>query len=248
MREVNLMTMAKILLEAPVFNVESALQAEVFGIDRIELCADFSEGGTTPSAGIFTVLKKTLSIPIFVMIRPRGGDFIYSEVETGAMRTDLILFKSLGADGFVFGALLADGTIDTSTCQKLLEAAGSIPCTFHRAFDVSPNLEESLEILINLGFTRVLTSGGKSSVSSAIDVLQKLLHLAKDRIIVMPGGGLQAECIPSLRETGLLKEIHASCRDLRKGKNEYQNPNLSIFSDVLTINPDVVKRFKNLLQ
>jgi copper homeostasis protein len=91
--------MAKTLLESPVFNVESALQAEAFGIDRIELCADFSEGGTTPSAGIFNVLKKTLSIPIFVMIRPRGGDFIYSEVETEAMLADLKLFKPLGADG-----------------------------------------------------------------------------------------------------------------------------------------------------
>ncbi|MDP2059161.1 MAG: copper homeostasis protein CutC [Flavobacteriaceae bacterium] len=248
MREVNLLTMAKILLEAPVFNVESALQAEVFGIDRIELCADFSEGGTTPSVGVFSILKKKLSIPVFVMIRPRGGDFIYSKTETDAMLIDLKLFKSLGADGFVFGALHPDGTIDTSICQKLIEAAGSTPCTFHRAFDMTPNLEESLEILITLGFTRVLTSGGKSSVSSAMDVLQKLLYRAKNRIIVMPGGGLQAECIPPLSETGLLKEIHASCRDLRKGKNEYQNPNLSVFSDVLTINPDVVKGFKNIIQ
>lgn len=237
--------MAKTLLESPVFNVESALQAEAYGIDRIELCADFSEGGTTPSAGIFNVLKKTLSIPIFVMIRPRGGDFIYSEVETEAMLADLKLFKSLGADGFVFGALHADGTIDISICQKLLEAAAPAPCTFHRAFDVTPNLEESLEKLITLGFARVLTSGGKSSVCSAVDVLQKMLHQAKNRIIVMPGGGLQAECIPPLNETGLLREIHASCRDLRKGKNEYHNPDLTIFSDVLTINPDVVKSFKN---
>lgn len=237
--------MAETLLESPVFNVESALQAEAYGIDRIELCADFSEGGTTPSAGIFSVLKKKLSIPIFVMIRPRGGDFIYSEVETEAMLADLKLFKSLGADGFVFGALLEDGTIDISICRRLLDVAGSVPCTFHRAFDVTPNLDESLETLITLGFARVLTSGGKSSVCSAVEVLKKLLHQAKGRIIVMPGGGLQAECIPPLKETGLLREIHASCRDLRKGKNEYHNPDLTIFSDVLTINPDVVKSFKN---
>jgi len=240
--------MAKILLEAPIFNIESALQAEAFGIDRIELCADFSEGGTTPSTGIFSQLKKKLSIPIFVMIRPRGGDFVYSELETEAMVSDLKQFKLLGADGFVFGALQADGTIDTSICLKLIEAAGSSPCTFHRAFDITPNIENALETLIELGFQRVLTSGGKPSACSAIDVLQKLLHLTKNRIIVMPGGGLQAECILPLKETRLLKEIHASCRGLRKGKNEYHNPNLTIFSDVLTINADVVKEFKTAIQ
>lgn len=240
--------MSKILLESPVFNVESALQAEASGVDRIELCSDFSEGGTTPSAGIFSALKKKLSIPVFVMIRPRGGDFVYSEIEIEAMLADMRLFKSLGADGFVFGMLHPDGTVDTAACQKLLEAANLVPCTFHRAFDVTPNLETSLESLIALGFDRVLTSGGKSSACSAIDVLQKLLHRAKHRIIVMPGGGLQPECIHPLRETGLLKEIHASCRDLRKGKDEYSNPGLSIFSDVLTINPDVVKSFKKAIQ
>lgn len=240
--------MAKILLEAPIFNIESALQAEAFGIDRIELCSDFSEGGTTPSAGVFSLLKKTVSIPIFVMVRPRGGDFIYTELEVAAMLADLKLFKSLGADGFVFGALLPNGTVDTSICNKLLAVAQSVPCTFHRAFDITPNLENALETLVELGFRRVLTSGGKSSACSAIDSLQKLLHQAKNRIIVMPGGGLQAECIRPLMQTGLLREIHASCRDLRKGKNEYNNPNLSIFSDVLTINPDVVKGFKNAIQ
>lgn len=240
--------MPKILLESPVFNIESALQAEASGIDRIELCSDFSEGGTTPSAGIFSVLKKKLSIPIFVMIRPRGGDFIYSEIEIEAMLTDLRLFKSLGADGFVFGTLHPDGTIDTAACQKLLEAALPTPCTFHRAFDVTPNLEDSLEKLIVLGFARVLTSGGKSSACSAIDVLQKLLHQAKNRIVVMPGGGLQPECILPLRETGLLKEIHASCRDLRNGKSKYSNPALSIFSDVLTINSCVVESFKRVIR
>ena len=204
--------MSSILLEAPVFNVQAAMEAAQQGIDRLELCANFPEGGETPSAGMLRFLKTELDLPIFVMIRPRGGDFVYSSKELLVMKHDMQLLGDLGADGFVFGVLDPQGAVNESACEFLLRAAASKPCTFHRAIDASANLQESLKKIMQLGFQRVLTSGGKNSLSEGLDQVVELLNLAKDQLIVMPGGGLKPSHVPALKATGYLKEIHASCK------------------------------------
>ena len=245
--------MRTILLEAPVFNVQAAMEAAQQGIDRLELCANFPEGGETPSAGMLRFLKSELDLPIFVMIRPRGGDFVYSSKELLVMKHDIQLLGDLGADGFVFGALDAQGTVNESACEFLLRAAGSKPCTFHRAIDASANLQDSLKKIMQLGFQRVLTSGGKNSLSEGLDQVLELLRLAQDQLIVMPGGGLKPAHVPILKESGYLKEIHASCKLAKPSTNQFINPELSFssapldYSTIFGIDPVVVEEFKSVL-
>lgn len=245
--------MSSILLEAPVFNVQAAMEAAQQGIDRLELCANFPEGGETPSAGMLRFLKTELDLPIFVMIRPRGGDFVYSSKELLVMKHDMQLLGDLGADGFVFGVLDPQGAVNESACEFLLRAAASKPCTFHRAIDASSNLQESLKKIMKLGFQRVLTSGGKNSLSEGLDQVVELLNLAKDQLIVMPGGGLKPSHVPALKATGYLKEIHASCKLPKASSNQYTKPELSFsstaldYSTIFGIDPAVVEAFKSAL-
>ena len=245
--------MSSILLEAPVFNVQAAMEAAQQGIDRLELCANFPEGGETPSAGMLRFLKSELDLPIFVMIRPRGGDFVYSSKELLVMKHDIQLLGDLGADGFVFGVLDAQGAVNESACEFLLRAAGSKPCTFHRAIDASVNLQDSLKKIMQLGFQRVLTSGGKNSLSEGLDQVLELLRLAQDQLIVMPGGGLKPAHVPILKASGYLKEIHASCKQAKPSSNRFINPELSFssapldYSTIFGIDPAVVEEFKSVL-
>src|SRR5690606_2952844 len=162
-QKANFNTMSKILLESPVYTLEAALLAAEYGVDRLELCADFGEGGVTPSAGMLSYLKSKIQIPIFVMIRPRGGDFFYSGEELEVMEKEIEILKSFGADGFVFGVLDAKGSVNKKACSILIRAAGGKPCTFHRAFDASSDMEKALEAVIACGFDRILTSGGKNN-------------------------------------------------------------------------------------
>ena len=245
--------MSSILLEAPVFNVQAAMEAAQQGIDRLELCANFHEGGETHSAGMLRFLKTELDLPIFVMIRPRGGDFVYSSKELLVMKHDMQLLADLGADGFVFGVLDPQGAVNESACEFLLRAAASKPCTFHRAIDASANLQESLKKIMQLGFQRVLTSGGKNSLSEGLDQVVELLNLAKDQLIVMPGGGLKPSHVPALKATGYLKEIHASCKLPKASSNQFTKPELSFsstaldYSTIFGIDPAVVEEFKSVL-
>ena len=245
--------MSSILLEAPVFNVQAAMEAAQHGIDRLELCANFPEGGETPSAGMLRFLKSELDLSIFVMIRPRGGDFVYSSKELLVMKHDIQLLGDLGADGFVFGVLDAQGAVNESACEFLLRAAGSKPCTFHRAIDASANLQDSLKKIMQLGFQRVLTSGGKNSLSEGLDQVLELLRLAQDQLIVMPGGGLKPAHVPVLKASGYLKEVHASCKQAKPSSNEFTNPELSFssapldYSTIFGIDPAVVEEFKSVL-
>lgn len=245
--------MSKILLEAPVFNLQGALEAAQFGVDRLELCANFPEGGETPSAGMLRFLKSEVDIPVFVMIRPRGGDFVYSQKELIVMKQDIQLLGELGADGFVFGVLDEKGKVNEAACQMLLRAVGNKPCTFHRAFDASSDLDDSLEKIIDLGFQRILTSGGKNSLTEGLPVIQDLLSKAIDRIIIMPGGGTKAEHVPILKKSGYLKEVHASCKIARSSSNQYINSGLSFsgmpldFSKHFGVDPVLVNGFKAVL-
>ena len=188
------------MLEAPVFTVEAAIKAAEYGIDRLELCSDFGEGGETPSAGMLAFLKEKVDIPIFVMLRPRGGDFVYSDTEFEQMKAEILQFKKLKVDGFVFGILNKDDSINAEQNTELVALANPIPCTFHRAFDVVKNVYQSLESVIKCGFKTILTSGQEKNVVEGIDVLAELVKKANHRIIIMPGGGLRSTNSKLLKE------------------------------------------------
>lgn len=245
--------MSKITLEAPVFTVEAALKAAEAGVHRLELCADFGEGGVTPSLGMLSFLKEKIDIPIFVMIRPRGGDFVYSSEELYVMRKDITSLKKSGADGFVFGVLDKAGGVNVDACKYLLQTAEDLPCTFHRAFDVCADKAKALGAIIQCGFQRLLTSGGEPTVEKGMDTILDLLRLAEDKLIVMPGGGLQPQHVQVMKKTGLLKEVHASCKAFRHTFSEFRHPTVSLSSDpamegkVLSIDPDLVKAFLDTL-
>jgi len=243
--------MKKVVLEAPVYTLEAALLAAEYGVDRLELCADFGEGGTTPSAGMLSQIKSQVNIPVFVMVRPRGGDFIYSEGELEVMKKDIALFKSLGADGFVFGVLTKEGHVDKEACKALLQAAGDAPSTFHRAIDASSDLEKSLQDIVDIGFKRILTSGGMATVSDGLENIKKMMQAAGNRIIIMPGGGTLPSHLQELASTGYLQEAHSSCKAYRPSTSLYFNPHLKLsegnetVNKVLTVDRKTVEAFKN---
>lgn len=215
------------LLESPVFNVQSALDAVQYGVHRLELCANFPEGGETPSIGMLKYLKEKVNVPIMVMIRPRGGDFFYSPEEIQVMEQDIQELGKAGADGFVFGVLDQKGHVNTKACERLLDCSQGLPSTFHRAFDACARPKEALEDIIALGFTRILTSGAKNSVSAGIDLIEQLMNQAGNRILIMPGGGSQPDHVQRLKKNEYFREIHASCKTKVKSGNLFENPDVS---------------------
>ena len=197
-------------IEIACFNPESALIAFENGADRIELCAGLSEGGTTPDFETTKKLREKINIPMYVMIRPRGGDFTYSETEFEQMKTDLSALKSLNVDGFVFGILDENDKVNVEQNKALVDLASPLPCTFHRAFDRAGNLEDSLEKVIECGFTTILTSGQKPNVSEGKENLQKLVNLSNGRIEILVGGGLRSSNIEGLRDFTKAGYFHSS--------------------------------------
>jgi copper homeostasis protein len=214
------------MLEICCANIASALNAQAGGADRIELCDNLWEGGTTPSFGMLKVLRQELKIQIFVLIRPRGGDFLYSDAEFKVMLQDIYLAKELGADGIVSGILKADGTVDCDRTTALIEAASPLPFTFHRAFDCCRDLNEALEDIIFCGAKRILTSGGKNSVAEGIEQLKELNKQAAGRIIILPGGGINSQNIQSIKEKTGCTEFHLSAKKLSKSDMLYHKPSL----------------------
>ncbi|MDR6545202.1 copper homeostasis protein [Chryseobacterium rhizosphaerae] len=197
-------------IEIACFNPESAVIAFENGADRIELCDGLSEGGTTPGGEVTQELREKINIPIFVMIRPRGGDFTYSEAEFEQMKNDLIQLKSLKVDGFVFGILNENDEVNTEQNKALVKLATPLPCTFHRAFDRAKGLEESLEKVIECGFTTILTSGQKPNVSEGKENLKKLVELSNGRIEILVGGGLRSTNIEEIRTLTHAGYFHSS--------------------------------------
>ncbi len=197
-----------ILIEACVDSVESATAAEHGGAGRVELCANLIEGGTTPSDGTLALCRERLSIPIRVLIRPRGGDFLYSDTDFEIMLKDVLRTKELGGDGVVIGSLHADGTIDGERTQRLIDAAHPMGVTFHRAFDVCRDPENALEQLVGLGADRVLTSGQAAGAPDGIPTIARLVRLAAGRIGILPGGGIdESNVVDIVRGTGV-REVH----------------------------------------
>ncbi|XP_047008243.1 copper homeostasis protein cutC homolog isoform X3 [Ictalurus punctatus] len=164
------------LMEVCVDSVESAINAERGGAGRLELCSSLIEGGITPSVGLLQVVKENVQIPVYVMIRPRGGDFLYSEREVEVMRRDIELLKRHRADGFVLGALTEDGRVDAELCMELLATCRPLPVTFHRAFDMVHDPSVAVETLVSLGFERILTSGCDSSALEGLPVIKRLVE------------------------------------------------------------------------
>jgi copper homeostasis protein len=208
---------AAVLVEACVDSVASSLAAERGGAGRLELCDAIFDGGTTPSAGMIAACKATVSIPVFVMIRPRGGGFVYSDAERDVMRRDIVVARELGADGVVIGGLRPDGPVDLSLVRILVEAAQQLPVTFHRAFDITPDLAASLELLADAGVQRILSAGGASTAADGATVLADLVRKAGSRIVVMAGGGVREENVRRLVSVSGVREVHVRLTQLTRG-------------------------------
>jgi len=196
------------VLEVCAPSVDFALLAEGAGAHRVELCDNLAEGGTTPSAGAIFAAVQRLSIPVMVMIRPRGGDFVYSDVEMEVMLRDIALAREAGAHGVVLGALDPEGNVDLRRTSRLVEAARPLSVTFHRAFDLSRDLDESMEALLTLGVDRVLTSAGCSSVIDGLEMLQRLTAAAGDTLTVLAGGGVRPHNVAAVLAVPGVREVH----------------------------------------
>jgi copper homeostasis protein len=242
-------------VEVVVYNIESAMKAQEGGADRIELCENPGEGGTTPSAGTIEVVRQNLSIDVYVMIRPRGGDFLYSNYEFHAMKRDIYQCQKLSVDGLVFGILNPDGTIDKKRCQELIARARPLKVTCHRAFDMTRDPFEALEDCIDAGFDRILTSGGAAQAILGVDLLTQLVERAKGRIQIMAGSGINEETVEEIVRKSGVKEIHFSAVTFRSSGMRYMNNNISGMGQqsgseyqVRTVDPERVRKTRHLAE
>ncbi len=190
-------------IEVCAYSLASCITAQRAGATRIELCGGLPEGGTTPSMGLIQLARQQLTIPLYVMIRPRGGDFLYSSTELAVMRADILLAKQLGVDGLVLGVLNADGTVDESQTRELVELAHPLPVTFHRAFDLTRDPVEALEAIIRTGAVRILTSGQQATAEAGLPLLSNLVKQAAGQIELMAGAGVTEKNAGLLRKTGV---------------------------------------------
>lgn len=202
----------KVLVEVCIDSVESAVAAEQGGANRVELCSDLLEGGVTPSAGLIAAVRRAISIPLHVIIRPRGGDFCYTEAEFAIMRHDIRVAKDLGADGVVLGILDTEAHIDAARTSELAQLARPLAVTFHRAIDMSRDLFQALETLIELKIDRVLTSGGEQTAIEGKQTIARLVDSGGGRIVVMAGSGIREQNVRQfINDTGV-SEVHVSLR------------------------------------
>lgn len=210
-------------LEICIDSVESAIAATHGGADRLELCTALGEGGLTPSVGLYHEVRRHFKGPLMFMIRPRGGDFLYSNAEFEVMKREVNMAKELGADGIVLGLLTTYGEIDSKRTAELVSMAQPLEVCFHRAFDMVENAAEALEILIELGVDRVLTSGQASGVYPGRKRLAQLVKQAGDRITVMPGAGINPDNFAEIIRTVGAREYHASAKGWQESKMIYRN-------------------------
>ena len=215
------------MVEVCANGVESCLAAQEGGADRVELCAGIPEGGTTPSYGEIQVARRVLtSTRLHVIIRPRGGDFLYSDLEVERMAADIAVCRELGVDGVVFGCLKADGTLDMDKNRYLMQCSHGMSVTLHRAFDRAADPVQALEDAIALGFDCILTSGQQPKAIQGVELLAQLHRQAAGRIILMAGSGVTEENIRDIREATGLTEFHFSAREPHPSAMQYVNPNL----------------------
>jgi len=212
--------MIEICLDSP----QAALLAQQYGAKRVELCANLLEGGTTPSWGCIKATRKAIDIDLFVLIRPRGGDFYYNAYEIEQMKYNIETCHALGVDGVVLGALDLEGSIDLKTIKVLVELARPMQLTFHRAFDRCKAPFEALEELISLGFDRILTSGQAPKVDQGLTLLEQLIQKAKGRITILPGSGVGPQNVTKLKAIGAT-EFHFTAYQLVKSSEGFKHPN-----------------------
>ena len=229
------------IIEVCVNSAISAIEAQKGGADRVELCENLHDGGTTPSAGTIRVARENLHIDLFVMIRPRGGDFLYSDREFMIMREDLREAKELGADGVVFGILLPDGSIDVERMKQLVELALPMQVTCHRAFDMTANPYQAMEDLIGIGVDRILTSGQQPTAMEGAALINTLISKSAGRIAIMPGSGVKEHNIAGLIGSTGAAEVHIHLDKQESSLMEFKQqavymglPDQSEFSHIVT--------------
>jgi copper homeostasis protein len=233
--------MAKILLEICCGSIDDAIQSEKGGADRVELCSALFLGGLTPSIGTVQEAKRRLTIPVIAMVRPRGGGFCYSDAEFATMERDAEAAVASGADGVVFGILKQDGRIDRRRTARLCKIIGNRQAVFHRAFDVTPNPFDALEQLIDLGITRVLTSGQKESAPEGVELIAKLIGRAGQRIEILPGGGIRPYNIKEIVKRTRCRQIHMTAWERVEDSSTHANRDVS-FGGALKPSEDLYDR------
>lgn len=239
------------LLEIATSDFHTTRQAVAGGADRIELCANLAEGGTTPSMGHIRQCREAFSLPIFPIIRPRGGDFLFDDEEFQIMRQDIRLCRELGCDGVVIGLLNRDGSIDEKRTARLIEEAYPLSVTFHRAFDRCRDPFEAMEKLIQIGCERILTSGQQPLAPDGIGLLAQLQQAAAERIIILIGSGVKPATVGALAAGTGCTEFHASLRRKEPSQMDFVHPAFATDPESYTnndINPEEVRATKQILQ
>lgn len=241
-------------IEVVAYNIDSAFRAQEGGADRIELCDSPGDGGNTPSYGVVEALRPHITMDIFAMVRPRGGDFLYSSYEYHAMKRDILAFQKLSVDGVVFGILNPDGTIDKKRCKTLIDMARPLKVTIHRAFDMTRDPFEALEDCIAVGFDRILTSGQKAKAFEAVDLIAELVKRANGRISIMPGSGVNESNVVELVARTGVKEIHFSASAMTDSQMQFQNKSISGLGSepgaeykLRTVNVQMIKNIRALV-
>jgi copper homeostasis protein len=218
----------RILIEICTYSLEYAIAAQAGGADRVEFCAGPAEGGTTPSAGSIELVRQHLQIGLNVLIRPRGGDSLYTAQEFAAMKRDILLCKRLGVDGVVLGVLLPNGHVDRERTAELVDLARPMSVTFHRAFDMAADPINALEDVVVLGCDRILTSGQAVSAMDGANLIAQLVQRAGDRVILMPGGGVRDTNLSVLAAKTGAREFHSSARTFVSSAMQFRNPHVSL--------------------
>jgi copper homeostasis protein len=242
-------------IEIVVYNIEGTLRAQEGGADRVEVCASPGEGGVTPSYGTIELIRQNVSMDVFVMIRPRGGDFHYSSYEFHAMKRDISQCQKLSVDGVVLGILNADGTLDKKRCKELIDKARPLKVTCHRAFDMTRDPLEALEDCIEVGFDRILTSGHQAKAIQGVSLLTALTEKAAGRIVIMPGSGVNEATVGEIVSKTKAQEVHLAATASRPGVMQYQNPNISgMGSDegseysLRTVDPEIIRKVREIAE
>ena len=234
-------------LEIIGFNIESCIIAQSAGANRIELCDGPSEGGTTPSYGFIKTAREKLHIELYPIIRPRGGDFLYSNDEFDIMKNDIRLCKELDCDGIVIGMLNADGTVDKNRCKQLVDLAYPLGVTFHRAFDRTADPFQAMEDIIEIGCERILTSGQRSNAADGATLISQLIKQADERIIIMPGSGVRSDNIVSIATQTSAAEFHSSARITAESKMKFTQDSLNEKLQTVSVDEAEIKKIKKLL-
>lgn len=242
-------------VEIVVYNIESAIRAQEGGADRIELCDNPGEGGTTPSYGTIELVRQNVSMDVFVMIRPRGGDFCYSSYEFHSMKRDISQCQKLSVDGIVLGILNPDGTLDKKRCRELIDKARPLKVTCHRAFDMVRDPFEALEDCIEAGFDRILTSGQQTQAIKGIDLIGELVKKANGRIAIMAGSGVNEETVAEIVSKTDVREIHFSAIGQRDSSMNFRNTNIAGMGSgegsefkLRTVDPERIRKTREIAE